>query len=126
VARRANPRSTGKIAPRDDKEAVMGQFVKVGTRAEFEGLEVGKLVQAGGQGIAILNIGGSYYAIENTCPHRGGPLLEGTIAGDEVTCPWHGSRFNIKTGAVITPPARQGVKSFPVRTAGEDVEVEIE
>lgn len=104
----------------------MGQFVKVGTRAEFEGLEVGKLVQAGGQGIAILNIGGSYYAIENTCPHRGGPLSEGAIAGDEVTCPWHGSRFNIKTGVVITPPARQGVKSFPVRTAGEDVEVEIE
>jgi hypothetical protein len=53
VARRANPRSTVKIAPRDDKEAVMGQFVKVGTRAEFEDLEVGKLVQAGGQGIAI-------------------------------------------------------------------------
>ena len=104
----------------------MGQFVKVGTRAEFEDLEVGKFVQAGGQGIAILNIGGSHYAIENTCPHRGGPLSEGAIAGDEVTCPWHGSRFNIKTGAVITPPARQGVKSFPVRTAGEDVEVEIE
>jgi 3-phenylpropionate/trans-cinnamate dioxygenase ferredoxin subunit len=53
-------------------------------------------------------------------------LSEGAIAGDEVTCPWHGSRFNIKTGVVITPPARQGVKSFPVRTAGEDVEVEIE
>ena len=48
MARRANPRPTGKIAPRDDKEAVMGRFVKVGTRAEFEGLEVGKLVQAGG------------------------------------------------------------------------------
>src|SRR5712692_6320468 len=106
VARRANPRSTGKIAPRDEKVAVMSQFVKVGTRAEFEGLEAGKLVQAGGQSIAILNIGGSYYAIENTCPHRGGPLSEGTIVGDEVTCPWHGSRFNIKTGAVITPPAR--------------------
>ena len=104
----------------------MGQFVKVGARAEFEGLEAGKLVQAGGQSIAIFNMGGSYYAIENTCPHRGGPLSEGAIAGDEVTCPWHGSRFNIKTGAVITPPARQGVKSFPVRIAGDDVEVEIE
>ena len=114
-----------KIAPRDDREAVMGPFVKVGTRVEFAGLEAGRLVQAGGHSIAIFAIGGSYYAIEDTCPHRGGPLSEGTIAGDEVTCPWHGSRFSTKTGAVISPPARQGVKSFPVRIAGDDVEVEI-
>lgn len=104
----------------------MAQFVKVGTRAEFEDLEAGKLVEAGGQSMAIFNVGGSYYAIENTCPHRGGPLAEGVMAGDEVICPWHGSRFNVKTGAVLTPPAPQGVKSFPVRVTGDDVEVETE
>lgn len=104
----------------------MAQFVKVGTRAEFEDLEAGKLVEAGGQSIAIFNVGSSYYAIENTCPHRGGPLAEGMMAGDEVICPWHGSRFNVKTGALLTPPAQQGVKSFPVRVTGNDVEVEIE
>ena len=104
----------------------MSQFVRVGTRREFEGLEAGKLVQAGQHRIAIFNIGGSHYAIEDTCPHRGGPLSEGNIAGDEVICPWHGSRFDIKSGAVVRPPARQGVKSFPVRIAGDDVEVEIE
>jgi len=104
----------------------MSQFVRVGTRGEFEGLEARKFVEAGGHRIAIFDISGSYYAIEDTCPHRGGPLSEGSIAGDEVTCPWHGSRFNIKTGAVVSPPARQGVKSFPVRIAGDDVEVEIE
>lgn len=104
----------------------MGQFVRVGTKVEFESLEAGKLVQAGGHRIAIFDIGGSYYAIEDTCPHRGGPLSEGKIEGDEVICPWHGSRFNIKTGAVVHPPARQGVKSFPVRIAGDDLEVEIE
>ena len=104
----------------------MGQFVKVATKAEFEGLETGKLIEAGGQKIAVFNLGGSFYAIEDTCPHRGGPLSEGSIAGDEVTCPWHGSRFNVKTGAFLTPPARQGVKSFPVRVAGNDVELEIE
>ena len=104
----------------------MGLFVRVGAAQELEALEVGRLVEVGGQRIAIFNVGGKYWAIEDTCPHRGGPLSEGMLAEDEVICPWHGSRFNIKTGAVITPPARQGVKSFPVRIAGDDVEVEIE
>ena len=103
----------------------MGQFVKVGTRAELDELEGGKLVEVGGQKIAIFNVGGRYYAIENTCPHRGGPLAEGKIEGDEVICPWHGSRFNVKTGAVHEPPARQGVRSFAVRVTGDDVEAEI-
>jgi len=103
----------------------MAQFVKVGTKAELEGLEAGKLVQAGEQSIAFFNLGGSYYAIENTCPHAGGPLAEGSLAGEVVTCPWHASRFNVKTGAVLAPPAAQGVKSFPVRVTGNDVEVQI-
>jgi nitrite reductase/ring-hydroxylating ferredoxin subunit len=105
---------------------VMTQFVKVGSRAEFEDLEGGKVVEADGQRIAVFNIGGSYYAIENTCPHRGGPLAEGMVTGEEVICPWHGSRFNVKTGSVVTPPARQGVKSFPVRVTGNDVEIDLQ
>jgi nitrite reductase/ring-hydroxylating ferredoxin subunit len=104
----------------------MAQFVKVGTTADFGNLEGGKLVEAGGQSIAIFKLGASYYAIENICPHRGGPLAEGQVTVEEVICPWHGSRFDIKTGAVLTPPARQGVKSFPVRVSGNDVEVEVE
>jgi len=104
----------------------MAHFVKVGTIAELEHLETGKLVEAEGQSIAIFNLGGRFYAIENTCPHRGGPLSEGMMTGEEVICPWHGSRFNVKTGAVLTPPAPQGVKSFPVRVTGNDVEVEID
>ena len=104
----------------------MAKFVKVGNRSEFQDLEAGKLVDAGGQSIAIFDLGGNYYAIENTCPHRGGPLAEGEMNGEEVICPWHGARFNIKTGDVVAPPASQGVKSFPVRVTGDDVEVEIE
>ena len=104
----------------------MAKFVKVGNKSEFQDLEAGKLVDAGGQTIAIFDLGGNYYAIENTCPHRGGPLAEGKMDGEEVICPWHGARFNIKTGAVLAPPASQGVKSFPVRVTGDDVEVEIE
>jgi 3-phenylpropionate/trans-cinnamate dioxygenase ferredoxin component len=104
----------------------MAQFVKVGSRAEFEDLEGGKLVEAAGQRIAVFNVGGSYYAIENTCPHRGGPLAEGMLTGEEVICPWHGSRFNVKTGSVMSPPARQGVKGFPVRVTGDDVEIDLQ
>lgn len=101
-------------------------FVKIGPVSEFEDLEAGKLVEVSGQSVAVFNIAGRYYAIENTCPHRGGPLADGMMAGEEVICPWHGARFNVKTGAVMGPPAQQGVKSFPVRVNGSDLEVELD
>src|SRR5215470_18137890 len=98
-------------------------FIKIGSISNFENLAAGKLVEVAGQSIAVFNIAGRYYAISNTCPHRGGPLAEGTVTGEEVICPWHGSRFDIKTGAVKAPPAQKGVQSFPVRVSGEDLEV---
>ena len=101
-------------------------FITIGPVSEFEDLEAGKLVEVSGQSIAVFNIAGQYYAIGNTCPHRGGPLAEGMMEGEEVICPWHGARFNVKTGAVMGPPAQQGVKSFPIRVRGEDLEVDIE
>ncbi len=103
----------------------MAQFVKVGTEADFEAAEGGMLVEAAGQRIALFKVSDGYCAIEDTCPHAGGPLSEGPLAGDVVTCPWHGSRFNVRTGAVLGPPAKRGVKSFPVRVTGNDVEVQI-
>src|SRR5713226_10188789 len=103
-----------------------GTVCKGWDHSRLEALEAGKLVEAAGKRIAIFNLGGKYWAIEDTCPHRGGPLSEGMLAEDEVICPWHGSRFNLRTGAVLTPPAQRNVKSFPVRIVGTDVEVEIE
>ncbi|PYU31116.1 MAG: hypothetical protein DMG28_16285 [Acidobacteria bacterium] len=88
-------------------------------------MSVGPHPSAGGVRRTGFNSGGRLYAIENICPHRGGPLGEGKIEDDEVICPWHGSRFNLKTGAVLEPPARQGVKSFAVQVTADDVEVEI-
>jgi 3-phenylpropionate/trans-cinnamate dioxygenase ferredoxin subunit len=108
------------------EEKVMARFVRVGTRADFEASGTGRLVEVEGRRIALFSVGGGYYAIDDVCPHKGGPLSEGPLSGDEVTCPWHGSRFNVKTGAVTGPPAQQGVKSFPVRVTGEDVEVGID
>src|SRR5262249_37158590 len=63
---------------------------------------------------------------DNTCTHRGGPLCEGEVSGEEVTCPWHGAVYNIKTGAVLGPPAPRGVARYPVRVQGSDVAVEVE
>ncbi|HEY1860713.1 MAG TPA: Rieske 2Fe-2S domain-containing protein [Gemmataceae bacterium] len=69
---------------------------------------------------------GAFYAIDNTCTHRGGPLGEGALKGDIVEWPWHGAQFNVMTGAVTAPPARTGVRSFSVKVEGSDVLVEVD
>lgn len=104
----------------------MSRFVVVGTRADFEASGTGKLVEVEGRRIALFYVDGGYYAIDDVCTHRGGPLSEGSLSGDEVTCPIHGAQFNVKTGEVTAAPAQQGVKTFPVRVTGDDVEVGIE
>jgi len=86
----------------------------------------GKVVEADGRSIALFNVAGTFYAIDNACAHQGGPLGEGDLAGDVVTCPWHGAQFNVKTGAVLAPPAREGVRSFPVKVQGNDLLVELD
>ena len=85
----------------------------------------GKLVEIGGKKIALFNVGGMYYAIDDTCTHLGGPLSEGELEGNEVTCPWHGGIFNVTTGAVVGGPPPGNVASYPVRVVGSDVEIEI-
>ena len=104
----------------------MSRFVSVCRRADVEASGTGKLVEVEGRRFALFQVDGGYYAIDDICPHRGGPLSEGLLSGDEVTCPWHGAQFNVKTGAVTAAPAQQGVKTFPVRLAGDDVELGIE
>ena len=104
----------------------MAQFIRVGTAAEFDALAGGKLVEVNGHRIAVFKQDGTYYAIQNECPHRSGSLAEGIVEGDEVICPLHGARFNLKNGAVMAPPARQGVRIFPVRITGSELEIEID
>jgi nitrite reductase/ring-hydroxylating ferredoxin subunit len=81
--------------------------------------------EVGGQRIALFNVAGAYYAIEDTCPHEGGPLSEGAVEGCKVTCPWHEADFDLKTGAVLSPPAFEGVKTFKVTMEGDDILVEV-
>ena len=84
-----------------------------------------KLVEIEERKIALFNVDGKFYAIDNTCTHRGGPLAEGEIEGDVVTCPWHGATYNVKTGEVLGPPASLGVASYNVRVEGSDIEIEM-
>ena len=102
----------------------MPHFIKVATTAELADQQA-KLVELEGQKIALFRVDGAFYALSDTCTHRGGPLSEGELEGAEVTCPWHGAKFDIRTGAVVGPPAPQAVKSYPVRVTGADVEIEV-
>jgi len=79
--------------------------------------------QVDGKNLAISNVGGKLYAIHNTCLHRGGPLGQGELAGETVTCPWHGWQFNVVSGKSSVNPA-VGVACFPVEVRGEDIWVD--
>jgi nitrite reductase/ring-hydroxylating ferredoxin subunit len=102
----------------------MPKFMKAATTDEVEDQQA-KLVEVAGQKIALFRVDGAFYALSDTCTHRGGPLSEGELEGAEVTCPWHGAKFDIRTGAVLGPPAQQGIKSYPVRVTGADIEIEV-
>src|SRR5947209_12573986 len=69
---------------------------------------------ARGQEIAVFNVDGHFYATQTNCTHAGGPLCEGSLAGEIVTCPWHGSQFNVRTGEVVQDPAEDPIATYPV------------
>jgi nitrite reductase/ring-hydroxylating ferredoxin subunit len=94
----------------------MADLVKVARAGEIAPGEA-KAVETGGKKIAIFNIEGTFYAIDDTCTHRGGPLSEGMVVGTEVTCPWHGAIFDVTSGGVLSPPAPKDVTKYAVRVA---------
>ncbi len=101
----------------------MGQLIKV---AETNAVPPGtvKAVDLEGRAVALFNIDGTYYAIDDTCTHRGGPLSEGAVEGTTVTCPWHGATYDVTTGNVLGPPASEGVAHYNVQVDGNDFKVE--
>jgi nitrite reductase (NADH) small subunit len=102
----------------------MAEFVKVATTDELPPGQAQK-VDVGDKTIALFNISGSYHAIDDTCTHEGGPLSEGEVEGNIVTCPWHGAQFNVATGEVVGPPAEVSVSAYRSRVNGSDIEVEV-
>lgn len=81
------------------------------------------LIEINDAELILVNIGGSFYAVENACSHDGGELNEGEINGDEITCPRHGARFCLKTGEVLCAPAFEDIDSYPVRVRDGRIEI---
>ena len=102
----------------------MPKFVEVAKTSEIVD-QSATHVEVEGKHIALFNLGGEFYAIDDTCTHRGGPLSEGSVEGEEVKCPWHGAHFNIKSGEVTGPPAPEGVTKYTVRVTGDVIEIEV-
>jgi len=84
----------------------------------------GKVIEAGGKTVAVFNCDGSFYAIDNTCKHRGGPLGEGMVSGASVTCPWHGWEYDVTSGECSMDPAIK-VQRFEVKVEGDDILVAV-
>ena len=101
----------------------MAEFVKV-TRTVDVPLGAGITVDVGGKPIAVFNCDGVFYAIDDTCPHQGGPLGEGEVEGTTVTCPWHEWRYDVRTG-VNLEDASCKVTAYPVKVEGDDVLVAV-
>jgi 3-phenylpropionate/trans-cinnamate dioxygenase ferredoxin subunit len=80
-------------------------------------------VEIDGTLIAVFNVGGQFYAIDDVCTHDGGGLAGGAVEGDVVICPRHGARFCLRTGAALTPPAYEPVRTYETRINNDVVEV---
>jgi len=75
--------------------------------------------------IAVFNLDGTLYAIEDVCTHDGGELASGCLEGDEIICPRHGARFCIRNGKALTPPAYEDIECFPVSVEHGMIRVDI-
>jgi 3-phenylpropionate/trans-cinnamate dioxygenase ferredoxin component len=103
----------------------MPKFVEV---ARIEQLPPGRAlaVAIGRRCLALFNVGGRLYALDDTCSHSGGPLSEGEVEGSRVVCPWHGAQFELESGRSCTPMASRDLRSYAVREHGGAIEVEVE
>ena len=101
----------------------MAVLTKVAKKSEIPP-GTGKVIEAGGKTIAIFNAEGTFYAIDNTCRHRGGPLGEGSLSGTTVTCPWHGWEYDVSSGACQMDQSIK-VQQYDVKVDGDDILVSV-
>lgn len=100
------------------------EFVTVGNASE---ISVGDLVAFDVHGIrvAVANVGGTYYAFDDTCTHEQCSLADGDLAGATVTCMCHGAEFDVRTGEVLAPPAPLPVRTYRIRVEGDALQIEV-
>ena len=100
----------------------MPNFVTVAETSEIEPGQM-KEIDLEGQSVLVVNLDGHFYAIDATCTHRGGPLAEGEVRGEIVTCPWHRGGFDVRTGEPVALPTTEPVTTYRIRVAGTAVQV---
>lgn len=101
----------------------MPEWIRIASVSEIPP-GTGKEATAGGRVIAVFHVDGNFHALDGVCPHAGGPLGEGELAGNVVTCPWHGWQFDVTTGRHCLNPSLEHTK-IAVKVDGNDVYVEI-
>ncbi len=99
-------------------------FVKVG---KLEDVPAGaaKVYEVADRAIAVCNVDGTLYAIDDICTHDEASLEQGYLEGCEIECPRHGARFDVRTGDVTALPAVVPIDTFPVRVSGDDIELDV-
>ena len=102
----------------------MGEFVTIAKRDDIPDGEV-RVFKVNGKELAVAHTDEGFFAIDDVCTHDGGPLGEGYLEDNQIECPRHGARFDIKTGKAITLPAVIGVNAYPTRVEGDEVQVEV-
>ena len=100
----------------------MSEFMKMAKSGEVNEGEVAAF-EVGGQRVAVANVEGSLYAFGDICTHAHCSLAEGELEGNTVTCPCHGSQFDVTTGAVLNPPATEPVPVFSLRVEDDELQV---
>jgi NAD(P)H-dependent nitrite reductase small subunit len=99
----------------------MSEYVTV-ARSEEVGPGQCRVVEVNGNEVAVFNLNGTFYAIDNMCAHQGGPLGEGLLEGETVICPWHSWKYNVKTGICSTNPSRK-VNTYSVKIENGQIQV---
>ncbi len=102
----------------------MPTFTKLTVQSQLPPADEAKEFTCGARTICIANVRGSYSAMDNVCPHRGGPLGQGMIEGSKVVCPWHGWAWDTQTGQA-TQDSRMKVAVYPLKLENGDVLIEI-
>jgi 3-phenylpropionate/trans-cinnamate dioxygenase ferredoxin subunit len=98
------------------------EFVKLAETADVAPGQV-RVFEVQGRSIALCNVDGAFYAIDDVCTHDGGPLDQGEIDGHQIECPRHGARFDVRNGRALTLPAVRPVRSYPVQVEDGVVKV---
>ncbi len=100
----------------------MSEFIKVAETSDLPPGRV-KVVLVGDRRIALCNVDGQFFAIDDLCTHDGGPLGQGELQDDVIECPRHGARFNVRTGKVLALPAVKALNTYPVEVEGSEIRV---